>query len=379
MRGKRSIAMEEIFFARFKPEKGGHGGIRRITQLNNTVSNFLNYKIETTKHPIKEWKIDTRWGSLKYKWLRSCYPILEAWKDYGEHNFRYAAEWIERYKNRFDKWDFVLMEDPLYFAPLVDKIHKTPDLPLIVFIQNIESLGSENFDEKKRLAFFTFEVELLKKADLCVTISREETFLLKNLGVNVYYFPYYPSSDVETRMLQIREQRKNNEKKDILFVGTVGNTPTARGLMSIIDAWKEYKLHRTGHKLIIAGYGTNTYASYAQNAEGIELIGPIDDKILDTLLSEVAGTIIYQAAGSGALTKITELLIGNVPIIANSHAIRSHYNLSGIYEFVTFDEMAHIIKDGKFDLTDSIIPDKPDGSKLIDVIEKTIKEIKIKK
>jgi len=57
------------------------------------------------------------------------------------------------------------------------------------------------------------------------------------------------------------------------------------------------------------------------------------------LLADTRGCIVYQENGSGALTKIPELLIAGVPVIINSHAARSHHNLPGIFEFTALEQL----------------------------------------
>ena len=71
----------------------------------------------------------------------------------------------------------------------------------------------------------------------------------------------------------------------------------------------------------------------------IEVRGEVADAELDEILAETKGCIVYQDNGSGALTKIPELLTAGVPVIINSHAARSHHNLPGIFEFDSFEQL----------------------------------------
>jgi len=366
--------MKSFFFTRFKTGISGNGGIRRFTQVDNALSQTLNYTIKTTLENIKKWDIDKKWHGLKYQWLLTKYPVLTYWKgsqqDYAKENFHYATEWVERYNQEIESMDFILVDDPVYFPPLVDMISTNSKLPLIAFVHNIESLSTEHIYDEKQSALYQYELSLLKKFDLCITISREETFLLKNLGLNVFYFPYYPPDRIEKRMLEVRKKREQSNKKDILFVGSVYNTPTGNGLITLIEAWKEQELFKTGNTLLIAGYGTKEFLSYAENVEGVKFLGPLDDKTLDELLGNVVCSIIYQATGAGALTKITEFLIAGVPMLANSHAMRSYYNVPGIYEFTSFSDISKIILNADLESTQMTPPKKPDSIQLLDAIMK---------
>jgi hypothetical protein len=63
------------------------------------------------------------------------------------------------------------------------------------------------------------------------------------------------------------------------------------------------------------------------------LLGEVTDQDLDRLMGEVACAVIHQDQGSGALTKITEFLIANLPVVASAHALRSHYHEEGVFEY----------------------------------------------
>ena len=370
---KEEDIMKAIFFTRFEATVNGGGGVRRFSQINDILSQQFEYKVETTRQKLQSWRIDKMWDGKKYQWLKDKYPILNFWQekyyDYVENNFHYATEWVEIYRDTIENFDLILIDDPIYFAPLVDYMSKYTHIPIVAFLHNIESLSVAQVYKDKVSELLAYELALLKKCDLCITISREETFLLENFGMHTLYFPYYPPQSIEGRMKKVRKARENTLKKNILFIGTVYNVPTGEGLISLIEAWDKYQLYKTGHHLYIAGFGTENYIKYSKDIEGIEFIGSIDDKQLDLLLSEIAALIIYQKTGSGALTKIAEMLIAGVPILANTHAIRSYYNLPGIYEFKSFADIEVILNESPLKCIDISMFEKPNTEYLINTIK----------
>lgn len=367
---------DSVFFTRFEPTVKGGGGVRRFSQVHNALQPVFNYALETTRRPIERWQVDKKWFGLFCAWLRFRYKILSYWKEeyrqYAMQNFRYGAEWAERYRDRFGNLECLFVDDPVYFSRLIDAACSDGRMPIVAFNHNIESLSVEQVKEGKVLPLLAYELDQLRKCDLCITISREETFILQNLGIRAHYFPYYPPRSIENRMLSIRKKRKGTKKKNLLFVGTVNNRPTGVGLIKLIEAWREHGLADAGQTLLIAGYGTDKYKSYAEEAEGIVFLGQIDDETLDVLLETILATVVYQETGSGALTKIQEMLIAGVPMLANTHAIRSYDNIEGIFEFGRLEQIRELMDAERLANVEIAIPKPPDTGGLVDEIHRVI-------
>ena len=64
---------------------------------------------------------------------------------------------------------------------------------------------------------------------------------------------------------------------------------------------------------------------------------------MDALVKAKA-VICYQVSGPGALTRIAEMLVANVPVMGNSHALRSYYNINGVIEFDSIEEFINGIE-----------------------------------
>lgn len=232
--------------------------------------------------------------------------------------------------------DLLMIDDPVFLAPVV-RYARCNNIPLVAFCHNIETLSREQVTQSCQRDMFRYELDLIAQCDLVVTISQEETFLLKNLGMNPVYLPYFPSPQIFKRFKGVREKRKCTQKSDYLLMGTAHNLPTLDGMKQIIDAVGRDNILKHD-RLIIAGYGTSERLIKVDNPR-IELRGELSEPELDELLSTTKGCIVYQDSGAGALTKISELLSAGVPVIINSHAARSHHNLPGIYEF---DDLLHL-------------------------------------
>ncbi|NJR76340.1 MAG: glycosyltransferase family 4 protein [Scytonema sp. CRU_2_7] len=89
----------------------------------------------------------------------------------------------------------------------------------------------------------------------------------------------------------------------------------------------------------IAGYGTEQLQEYC-DGPNFTLHGTVDQGKLNYLLSNVKAILVHQKAGAGALTRIPEMLIAGVPIIANSNACRSAFDYPGVYCYDNQVELA---------------------------------------
>lgn len=338
-----------IYFSRFNNNPGSNGGDKRTAQLCDALSTFkyefvsladmaLPYKDKLKKILYKPS------GFFKEKFLFFV-------KQYMTYN-RYL-QWNEQFREvvvnshalskvfvktiAHNKPDMLFIDDPVFLAPVVHYA-KTAKIPLIAFCHNIESLSREQVSYPFQRVLLQYELELIAKCDLVVTISKEETFLLRNLGMNPVYLPYFPLKTTFDSLQQVRNYRQESPKSDFLLFGTVGNLATLEGMRKVISAISSSGIIKQD-RLIIAGYGTKERIAQIDDPR-IEVRGELSEVELDKLLKEIKGCIVYQDNGSGALTKIPELLAAGVPVIINSHAARSHHNLPGIFEFETFEGLS---------------------------------------
>ena len=49
--------------------------------------------------------------------------------------------------------------------------------------------------------------------------------------------------------------------------------------------------------------------------------------------------LVYQEHGGGALTRVADMLLAGVPVLANEHASRNWHGLRGIQSFTGIDEL----------------------------------------
>ncbi|NVN98665.1 MAG: glycosyltransferase [Geobacteraceae bacterium] len=337
-----------IYFSRFHNNPSSHGGDKRAAQLCD-ILNLLEYDFVSTCDSSFDISAELNKLLLSpsgyFQKKRSTHNKNEVtyskyflWSEDFRNHLLYlhlqAKCFVESLKNP-PKMLFV--DDPVFFAPVV-LYAKSKGIPLVAFCHNIETLSREQVDPSTQRELFAYEIELISKCDLVVTISQEETYLLRNFGFDPVYLPYFPSPQTNRRLEAIREIRDATIKTNYLILGTVYNMPTLEGMKRVLDTISTDKAF-TDDSFIVVGYGTEQLSSYL-NDPRVEVRGAVPDAELDDLMAVAKGCIVYQDTGSGALTKIPELLVAGVPVIINSHAARSYHNLPGIFEFEYFDGLA---------------------------------------
>lgn len=211
---------------------------------------------------------------------------------------------------------------------------------VIAVPHNLESVVPTQKDSQTETVapkWFYNEVERLKKCDAVFAISKEETWILRLFGVNAYYLPYYPAKEAVDYFLKIREKRAarvGNAEKKFLLLGSATNVPTQNGMQSLIDAFSGEKSRFT---VSVAGYGTDSLR--ITDKGNVRFLGPLSSEQLETALVETDAVLIYQPPTTGALTRITEMLVAGVPIFANFNAARDYHNVEDVNVYESFNDL----------------------------------------
>lgn len=197
---------------------------------------------------------------------------------------------------------------------------------------NVESLVNEGTVEA-----LSREIESLKLCDITFVISKEETWLLRLLGVNAYYLPYYPPKEAERFLLSIRQKREKRivgTRKSFLLLGSAGNIPTQKGMQSMIDFFGE---SLQPFDLNVAGYETESLEK--PDNPTINFYGTVSNSKLEKILCETDAVLIFQPPTTGALTRIPEMLLAGVPVFVNFDASRNYFNIKDVRMYDSFEDL----------------------------------------
>ncbi|GAP97595.1 hypothetical protein [Leptolyngbya sp. NIES-2104] len=221
-----------------------------------------------------------------------------------------------------------------YVAPYVAK---DQGFNVIAMPHNLESLVP---DQRAFHESLSTEVAALAKADTVFCIAYEEMWFLRLKGVNAFYLPYYPPSAIVEQLARIRQQRETMTKDRYLILGSAGNPPTREGMIEQIT-WLKTLRQQSEFQVDIVGYATETLMEYSD--ADFTVHGAVSDAALTKFLTHTKAALVHQTASSGALTRIPEMLIAGIPVVANLNAGRSAFGYSGVYCYEDAIELRDLI------------------------------------
>jgi len=221
---------------------------------------------------------------------------------------------------------------------------------IISLPHNFETLMSPNYDKD----YFTKEpwphtlvneIKNLKKSDIIFCISREEQWFLNANFIPAQYLAYYPPKQKENYWLKIREKRQDYTapKTDFLIISSKGHYATKNGTLQQINWIKNIELPKNCFVHIV-GYNTDYLSDFTDNNYHIKIHGTVSPEKLEELTISCKALLIHQNTGVGALTKIPEILIAGMPIIANFHAARSFLDCKGVHPYDDFHKFEELLK-----------------------------------
>jgi hypothetical protein len=353
-------------YTEFKSNPFGHGAEKRTAQIGEILSDSgVDYEIIKS---IDSKKVSTLF--LFKKFLAHFITIGNVFNPIIFKNIRVFFKFIfnsvkaeELFAYKFKKGNKLLLweytRSNFFYIP---GAARGMDLKTIAFPHNIESLvpnqGSA-ISGKKAPDWFKEEIKYLSLCDLVFCISKEDTNLLNLFGINAYYLPYYPVHEAENALLRIREKRtkriEENKKLKLLMLGSADNQPTRLGMNDRIKTINKRNLDNI--ELIIAGFKTELLNKETDINSKVSFLGTISNEQLEMLLSEVDLILIHQPATTGALTKIPEMLIAGIPVLANFSGARNYYNIDGLILYENDTAFYGILKN--FKKLIPALPEKP--------------------
>jgi hypothetical protein len=105
----------------------------------------------------------------------------------------------------------------------------------------------------------------------------------------------------------------------------------------------------------VAGFGTEQLRGLLDHTTYC-LHGGVDEIKLNELIKSAGAVLVHQKAAVGTLTRIPEMLLAGVPVIANSIAARNHVRLDGVHIYETPEELFELLKRP---LAEPALPERP--------------------
>jgi len=337
---------QSTYFSRFLPTLDFGGGSRRMMQVWEILQCLGCELVSSARGD----RLDTAvWQRIKKAIKTQADPGCRLWSRQRREAVIRLGEVARTWGQAIDTFsnlDLVFMDDPIYFLPLFEALEKRHK-PVVAICHNLETLASSQVEKGASKELFVKELDVLSRCRLVITISREETWLLDNLHIPSFYLPYYPLKPVLSRLLAVRREREKlstSSRSGILMLGNAINLSTLEGMNRVIQVWQEKHLDRLAGQLLVAGYNADKMFKPDSFPDSIRFLGTLTNEELDRRLVQVKACLCFQESGTGALTRICEMLIAHVPVLANSHAARSYYHIPGVTEFAGLNHLEEVIE-----------------------------------
>lgn len=198
---------------------------------------------------------------------------------------------------------------------------------LVACPHNLEAIANWDSDDpltgRRASAALDWEWRFLRRMKAVLAISREETWLLRNLGLPAARYPYWPDTAAQAELREIRAARAARPADGaILVLGSALNTPTAEGMSRLLS-------RLAPRRCSVVGQGVSRLADHHRDP-ALEFHDQADAATLARLQTEAPFACIHQDRGAGALTRIRHLQLAGVPVLCNEIAARDYHGEPGL-------------------------------------------------
>ncbi len=186
---------------------------------------------------------------------------------------------------------------------------------------------------------FRAELRALKMADHVFSISREEQLLLNNFGVGARYLPYFPDEARAAALLAERAGRAP-QPREYLICATRGNTDTVDSFREQV-AWIEAAAPQ-GAVFHVTGHQTEPLREVWCGPR-FQFHGTCPDDLFAQVKARCSAVCVHQRAGLGALTRVPDMLLAGLTVVANGAAARSFIGTQGVLVYDTPGQMGALL------------------------------------
>lgn len=229
--------------------------------------------------------------------------------------------------------------DPVAFVAL-----KECGFKIVASIMAINSLWRErpNPVTGPYPRMFHIEIENLRLADAVFCISREEQWLLGNLGIRAHYLPYFPDEEREQSLLAERAARgPAATQPEFLICATRGNTDTVDSFREQVD-WIQQAFPENSPIFHVTGQQTEQIRDVWSDPRFV-FHGTCPDEEFIAVKRRCCAICLHSQKGLGALTRIPDMLLAGLPVIANAASARSFLDTDGVHVYDTRQELRELL------------------------------------
>lgn len=310
-----------LFELAFIDQEAWSGGKARSVQLLEILQD-AGFRITEADRPVRPGKFGLlRWaiaGILKFGIYRPF--TLDSLRTTGFNYFRYS--W---YASKYPDAKTYLLEGTGFGQVQSVRILRSFGKRTILVPANVESLVKyDSWTHEKGLLYaFTEELQYLKEADSIFCISEEETWIIRVMGCNGYFLPYFPPRQSMELIARRKQARLTSAKKGLFYFASFHNAPNILGLKNFIN-----ERGFEGKKIRIAGMGIEKVKPLLDKHPEFEVLGELNADQLEKELISCEAVVINHFPTAGMLTRVPDLLLSGIPIQGNIDALKSYVLIS---------------------------------------------------
>ena len=345
------MARHVVVVSSFEALSDGHGGNHRTYQIVNDLTECVGAG-QVTVISFEAWRASlgdapkskkahsavlqspSFWARLKFMlkyripYLRVTHPVDLLQNEWSLPAKLSHPEFVAYYRQRIKALPRPLgcvIENAAFTAGLCP-VNQEQGVPMVACPQNLESwdrhLPFSPGDLRTRyLAGLALvdEWRLLAQCKVILPISRIEYGVLAGLGATCRLYPYRPVGEVRRYWEAIREKRAQAapEKGLLVMAGSCSHSTTRISFERFLERLAGAGGLPENSRLVVVGRGTERLPTSPVLAQRMELRGRISDRYYRELMVKAHAVPILQDLGFGAVTLLSELACGGVPVLVS--------------------------------------------------------------
>ena len=236
----------------------------------------------------------------------------------------------------------VIVEDVIFGGQGVIIAAKESGIPVIALPHNIDSLTSDVYNYASYGKCMALEMEALSFANKVFAISQNDSWLHHQFDIKSLILSYYPTLKKEAYLLYIRSMRDQRPmQKRFLIPGSANNPKTKEGLIKLLNAISIQLLPEDIYFDVI---GIETQSCQIPGLSNqIVFYGEVTHEKYLSLAINCTACVAYQEKGTGALTRVMDMLLAGIPVLGNYMALRGWMDLDGVYLFNEWNEFNDLL------------------------------------
>jgi hypothetical protein len=325
-----------VFFSRFPPDPdGAHGGCHRSYQIwwdcVQTLGAENVHVIPYAKlRPRGLRRLSIRALMVRQNPLSIAASSQVAWELASSVRHSEPLGQYQAYLRTHGAPTLCVVEDAVWFHGIVLANWRL-GVPTWACPQNLESLDLEGalplghrLRTLSRLGNLANELRSLAACRARFAISLVEAGFLGGVGLDTELYPYRPVGEVRDFFLRIRAARANGavEQGLVVLLGSATHVPTREGMQWFVEQIRAHGLSPKA-RVELVGLGTEKLAGLEAIAPHGTARGRVSSEALAALLSRAHVVVIAHFSGFGALTRLAELPLAGIPVLAAAHATRA--------------------------------------------------------